>query len=517
MTDENGFIHPYVPNAAPAARRRLLAEIGVENVTDLYVSVPDELQVKGLLNLPDALPSEHDLRRHVEDIIGKNLSCRDHLNFCGAGCWQHYVPAICDEITGRGEFLTAYGGGTYSDHGKNQAIFEFQSLIGELVGMEVVGTPTYDMGAAVNSAVTMACRITARRGVLLSGGISADMRSQIRGFTKPVADLDLIAIDPTTGLLLAQDLNAGPGGRVATVSRVDGTVGSWVAPGGFTGGTFGVQLASGIGLVPAGEILYVSDVGSGLHSAPNGGPETPRGNVPGSNADDMYVQPDGDLVYVGDFSVGFHVFDPFTFTSMSAGLPNLAIMFESEGLTFGCGSRATVCPDTGEGFVSWSCPPGGTGVFRLDEALTTSTLLLTTDPGEGIQDLTVGASRDGSGRRSLYLTLETSSGAHQVWEITDICGDVSCACSACELSQLLAAVYSGSPTLPSTSPCFSAPPPEPGSDCCLFFQEELAPVLPGLPFPATTGPCFASAVTPAAQRTLEPSIAPPRRSERRYR
>ena len=139
MTDENGFIHPYVPNAAPEARRRLLADIGVDNVIDLYVSVPEELRVKGLLNLPDPLPSEHDLRSHVEAIIGNNISCREHLNFCGAGCWQHYVPALCDEITGRGEFLTAYGGGTYSDHGKHQAIFEVQSLIGELVGMEVVG------------------------------------------------------------------------------------------------------------------------------------------------------------------------------------------------------------------------------------------------------------------------------------------------------------------------------------------------------------------------------------------
>ena len=183
MSKDIGFIHPYVPNAAPVPRQRLLKEIGVENVTDLYVSVPRELQVKGLLNLPDALPSEHDLRSHVEAIIGKNLSCRDHLNFCGAGCWQHYVPAICDEITGRGEFLTAYGGGTYSDHGKNQAMFEFQSLVGELVGLEVVGTPSYDMGAAVNSAGTMACRITGRRGVLLSGAVSGDMRSQINGFT----------------------------------------------------------------------------------------------------------------------------------------------------------------------------------------------------------------------------------------------------------------------------------------------------------------------------------------------
>ena len=208
MSDDNGFIHPYVPNAAPEARKRLLAEIGVASATDLYASVPDELRVKGLLNLPAPLPAEHDLRRHVNDMLVKNTSCRDQLNFCGAGCWQHYVPAICDEITGRGEFLTAYGGGTYSDHGKNQAMFEFQSLVGELVGMEVVGTPAYDMGAAVNSAVTMACRITGRRGVLLSGGLSADKRSQIRGFTKPVADLQAVGIDPETGLMDLGDLQA---------------------------------------------------------------------------------------------------------------------------------------------------------------------------------------------------------------------------------------------------------------------------------------------------------------------
>ncbi len=208
MSDDKGFIHPYVPNAAPGARRHLLKVIGVESANDLYASVPDELQVKGLLDLPEPLPSEYDLRKHVEAIIGQNESCRDHLNFCGAGCWQHYVPALCDEITGRGEFLTAYGGGTYSDHGKNQAIFEFQSLIGELVGMEVVGSPAYDMGAAVNSAVTMACRITGRRGVLLSGGLSADRNSQIRGFTKPVADLTSIGINPATGLMDLDDLKA---------------------------------------------------------------------------------------------------------------------------------------------------------------------------------------------------------------------------------------------------------------------------------------------------------------------
>ena len=61
MYDEDGFIHPYVPNAAPEARKHLLAEIGVENVTDLYASVPENLRVKGFLNLPNPMPSEHFL------------------------------------------------------------------------------------------------------------------------------------------------------------------------------------------------------------------------------------------------------------------------------------------------------------------------------------------------------------------------------------------------------------------------------------------------------------------------
>ena len=59
----------------------------------------------------------------------KNSSCADNLNFLGAGCYQHYVPAICDEINGKGEFLTAYGGEAYNDFGRFQTLFEFQSML----------------------------------------------------------------------------------------------------------------------------------------------------------------------------------------------------------------------------------------------------------------------------------------------------------------------------------------------------------------------------------------------------
>ena len=102
MEKEAGFIHPYVPNAAPEQRRKILDAIGVKNPVDLYSSVPEELRVSGLLNLPEPLESEHNLRDHVEKLIAKNQSTKEYLNFCGAGCWQHSVPAICDEITGRG-------------------------------------------------------------------------------------------------------------------------------------------------------------------------------------------------------------------------------------------------------------------------------------------------------------------------------------------------------------------------------------------------------------------------------
>ena len=214
----DGFTHPYVPNAAPEPRRNLLDAIGIGDVTELYAAIPEALRVKGLLDLPPALRGEQDLRRHLEEIVARNQPATGSwLNFCGAGCAQHYVPAIVDEIVHRGEFLTAYGGGTYSDHGKNQALFEFQSLIGELVGMEVVSTPTYDAGAATGSAVTMACRVTGRRGVLVPETMSADKRSQLQGFAKPFATIETVARDPATGCTDLADLRAKVSAETAAV------------------------------------------------------------------------------------------------------------------------------------------------------------------------------------------------------------------------------------------------------------------------------------------------------------
>jgi len=217
MAAGDGFTHPYVPNAAPEARRHMLKSLGVESVDDLYAAVPEALRLKGLLDLPEPLPGEADLRRHVETILAKNRNTKDLLSFLGGGCARHYVPAISDEIAGRGEFLTAYGGGPYSDHGKGQAIFEFQSLLGELVGFEAVSPPTYDWGAAADSAALMACRITGRSEILVPRHISPDRLSQMKGFVKPFATIGEVGQDPMTGLLDIADLKAKLSDKTAAV------------------------------------------------------------------------------------------------------------------------------------------------------------------------------------------------------------------------------------------------------------------------------------------------------------
>jgi len=137
-------VHPYIPNSDPGIQKEMLETIGVSSIDEFYKGIPEKLRVKGMLNLPEALPAEWDLKRHVEDMMRENVSCRDSLSFLGGGCWQHQVPAVCDEINSRSEFLTAYAGEPYEDHGRFQALFEYASMMAELLEMDAVNVPTYD-------------------------------------------------------------------------------------------------------------------------------------------------------------------------------------------------------------------------------------------------------------------------------------------------------------------------------------------------------------------------------------
>lgn len=139
--------YPYIPNSNEAVRKEMLDFIGAESVEEIYAFIPDEVRMKRPLDLPEPFTSEMDLKKHVDSILMKDSTCDENISFLGSGCYNHYVPAVCDEINGRSEFLTAYSGDTYADHGKLQTFFEFTSMNGGLLNMDVVSFPTYERRA----------------------------------------------------------------------------------------------------------------------------------------------------------------------------------------------------------------------------------------------------------------------------------------------------------------------------------------------------------------------------------
>jgi len=127
------------------------------------------------------------------------------------------VPAVCDEVNQRGEFLTAYAGEPYDDHGRFQALFEYTSMMGELLNMEVVNVPTYDGFQAAATALRMAGRITGRREVLVPQIIGADKLSKIRDYCKAQLGIRPIGYDADTGHLDLDRLKAAIGDETAAV------------------------------------------------------------------------------------------------------------------------------------------------------------------------------------------------------------------------------------------------------------------------------------------------------------
>ncbi len=222
MTDQatapaSRVAHPYIPNSEPRVKAAMLAAIGVASVEELYEDIPTRLRLQQPLDLPSAMASEAELVRHVEGLLARNRSTRDLVSFLGAGCYDHHVPAVCDEVGGRSEFLTAYAGEPYEDHGRFQALFEYVSMMAELLEMDVVNVPVYDGYQAGATALGMAARATGRDCVLLVGAIGTDRLSKFRDHSGPNLVLDEVGYDPTTGTVGLAALRAAIDDTVAAV------------------------------------------------------------------------------------------------------------------------------------------------------------------------------------------------------------------------------------------------------------------------------------------------------------
>ena len=146
----------YLPNS-DADRAAMLRTTGHESIEELFAQIPEELRLRGRLNLPGPL-SEPEILEFFRQAA--SASARDYVSLLGAGAYQHFRPVVIDALISRGEFLTSYT--PYQaeiSQGNLQAMFEFQTLIVQLTGMEVANSSLYDGSTATSEAVLMALRV----------------------------------------------------------------------------------------------------------------------------------------------------------------------------------------------------------------------------------------------------------------------------------------------------------------------------------------------------------------------
>jgi len=199
--------HPYIPDSDPKIQKEMLKEIGMTSLDQLHHDIPNSIKMHKELNIPEAFASEYALQRHVEGLLNKNTTCKDNLNFLGAGCWQHYVPALCDDINSRGEFLTGYGGEPYNELGRFQSLFEYASMMAELVGMDVVNVPTMDWAQAAATTARMAQRYTGRPEVIVPELLDPDKLNIMYNYCEPDVTFVQVKCDKQ-GLIDLKDLAA---------------------------------------------------------------------------------------------------------------------------------------------------------------------------------------------------------------------------------------------------------------------------------------------------------------------
>jgi glycine cleavage system P protein (glycine dehydrogenase) subunit 1 len=187
----------YLP-LTPADRAEMLAAIGAGSIDDLFADVPPAARRAGLVDLPLA-QGEIEVERALSRMAAKNVAAGSVPFFIGGGAYRHHVPAAVDHLIQRGEFLTSYT--PYQpeiSQGTLQALFEFQTQVALLTGMEVANASLYDGATACAEAVAMAHRITRRGKAVLSGGLHPHYR-EVCGTYAQFSGLEVQALDPVPG------------------------------------------------------------------------------------------------------------------------------------------------------------------------------------------------------------------------------------------------------------------------------------------------------------------------------
>ena len=212
------YKHPWIP-ITKNTEKEMLASIGKKSLEDLFSNIPEKFLVKHDLNLPVS-HSEFEVSERIQELAGKNKPAFDGSVFLGAGVGLHYIPAIVPALAGRSEFLTSYT--SYQaeiSQGMLQTLFEYQSLLAEILQIDVVNSSMYDMSTGVAEAARMTVRVKKKRSkFLIPGTINPEHYEVIQTFTEP-ADIEVVKIeyDTNTGLMSLSDLKSKIDNQVAGV------------------------------------------------------------------------------------------------------------------------------------------------------------------------------------------------------------------------------------------------------------------------------------------------------------
>ncbi len=205
----------YISNT-PAQQKDMLGTVGVSSIEDLLIRIPPKARLSRPLNLPEAL-AETDLIRHLRHLAARNASADDYACFLGAGSYDHSIPSPINHLISRGEFFTAYT--PYqpeASQGTLRSIYEYQSMIAELCGMDVANASLYDGASSLAEACLMAHAATGRDGIVLSRGVNPLYRQVVETYCEGPS-LTLYSVSLADGITDADALRGAVSGTTAAV------------------------------------------------------------------------------------------------------------------------------------------------------------------------------------------------------------------------------------------------------------------------------------------------------------
>lgn len=194
----------YIGNTR-ADREDMLKEIGFSDINSLFDSIPEALKLNRKLNIKEA-QSEMELVKSIKSLSNENANLDDYTCFLGAGAYDHYIPAVVDQIISRQEFYTAYT--PYQpeiSQGTLQVIFEYQTMISELTGLPVANASMYDGATAMTEAAIMACEATRRTEILVLRSVHPESRQVLNTYAK-FRNISIMEVDYKNGQVDKCDL-----------------------------------------------------------------------------------------------------------------------------------------------------------------------------------------------------------------------------------------------------------------------------------------------------------------------